>query len=237
MFTLKHENKYGRLFTILFFVCVAIEVTAEMFSNKLLIYIFKPLLSIGIMVLYWNVSTVKKPLFFTVIFLSMITNILFIPNTYNMLIIALLVFMIHRILLIYYVVQVIKIKDFIPLFIAILPFLFIFFYLLTITSDSSAAGYIVLIFQNILISIVGGLALSEYVMNYNKMNAWLFIFGLLSVMQYFIVFIEKYYLMSLAPIAFRPLAMLLNASVLYTFYRFIIDAEKKNNKLIVLDND
>ena len=74
-------------------------------------------------------------------------------------------------------------------------------------------------------------------MNYNKMNAWLLIFGLLSVTQYFIVFIEKYYLMNLAPIAFRPLAMLLNATVLYSFYRFIIDAEKKNNKIISLNND
>ena len=47
MFTLKHENSYGRLFSILFFACIAIEVTAEMFSSKLLIYIFKPLISIG----------------------------------------------------------------------------------------------------------------------------------------------------------------------------------------------
>ena len=237
MFTLKHENSYGRLFSILFFACVVIEVTAEMFSNKLLIYIAKPLLSIGIMVLYWNASKVKKPLFFLVILLSMITNILFIPNTYQLLIVALLVFMAHRILLIYYVVQVIKLKDYIPLFIAILPFLFIFFYLLTISTDASASGYFVLIIQNILISIVGGLALSEYVMNYNKMNAWLFIFGLLSVTQYFIVFIEKYYLIDLAPIAFRPLAMLLNASVYYSFYRFIIDAERINNKINTLNNN
>ena len=59
------------------------------------------------------------------------------------------------------------------------------------------------------------------------MNAWLLIFGLLSVMQYFIVFIEKYYLMNLAPIALRPFAMFLNASVYYAFYRFIMDAEKQ----------
>lgn len=237
MFTLKHENSYGRLFSILFFACIAIEVTAEMFSSKLLIYIFKPLISIGIMVLYWNASKVKTPLFFATILLSMITNILFIPNTYELLIIALLVFMIHRILLIYYVIQLIKLEDYVPLLIAIVPFLFVFFYLLSISSDSSASGYFVLIIQNILISIVGGLALSEYVMNYNKMNTWLFIFGLLSVMQYFIVFIEKYYLMSLAPTAFRPLAMLLNASVLYSFYRFIINAENVNNKISALDND
>ena len=230
MFILNHENKYGKLFTLLFFACVTIEVTAEMFSNKLLIYIAKPLLSIGIMVLYWNASRVKKPLFFIVILSSMITNILFIPNTYDLLIIALLVFIIHRILLIYYLTQVIVIKDYVPLLIAVMPFLFVFFYLLSISSDSSASGYFVLIVQNILISIVGGITLSEYVMNYNKINVWLFIFGLLAVTQYFIVFIEKFYLMNLAPAAFRPLAMVLNASVYYSFYRFIIDAERVNIK-------
>ena len=227
MFTLKHENIYGKWLTILFFVIVIIEVTAEMFSDKLLIYIFKPLLSIGIMALYWNASNERRFLFLIVLSLSLITNVLFIPNTKNLLFIGLLVFFIHRIWLIYYIIRVIKLKDYIPLFIAIMPFLFLFFYLLLISSEIEMKSYLILIFQNVLISFIGGFALSEYIMNYNKMNAWLLIFGLLSVMQYFIVFIEKYYLMNLAPIALRPLAMLLNASVYYAFYRFIMDAEKQ----------
>lgn len=227
MFTLKHENIYGKWLTILFFVIVIIEVTAEMFSDKLLIYIFKPLLSIGIMALYWNASNERRFLFLIVLSLSLITNVLFIPNTKNLLFIGLLVFFIHRIWLIYYIIRVIKLKDYIPLFIAIMPFLFLFFYLLLISSEIEMKSYLILIFQNVLISFIGGLALSEYIMNYNKMNAWLLIFGLLSVMQYFIVFIEKYYLMNLAPIALRPLAMFLNASVYYAFYRFIMDAEKQ----------
>ena len=235
MFTLKHENIYGKWLTILFFVIVIIEVTAEMFSDKLLIYIFKPLLSIGIMALYWNASNERRFLFLIVLFLSLITNVLFIPNTKNLLFIGLLVFFVHRILLIYYIIRVIKLKDYIPLFIAIMPFLFLFFYLLLISSEIEMKSYLILIFQNVLISFIGGLALSEYIMNYNKMKAWLLIFGLLSVMQYFIVFIEKYYLMNLAPIALRPLAMLLNASVYYAFYRFIMDAEKTNT--VLLDND
>ena len=227
MFTLKHENIYGKWLTILFFVIVIIEVTAEMFSDKLLIYIFKPLLSIGIMALYWNASNERRFLFLIVLSLSLITNVLFIPNTKNLLFIGLLVFFIHRIWLIYYIIRVIKLKDYIPLFIAIMPFLFLFFYLLLISSEIEMKSYLILIFQNVLISFIGGLALSEYIMNYNKMNAWLLIFGLLSVKQYFIVFIEKYYLMNLAPIALRPLAMFLNASVYYAFYRFIMDAEKQ----------
>lgn len=237
MFTLKHENRYGKWLTILFFIIVVIEVTGELFSNKLLLFIFKPLLSIGIMTLYWNASKKRTPLFFIVLLLSLITNILFIPNTEHLLFIGLLVFLAHRILLIYYVTQVVKLKDYIPLFIAIMPFLFLFFYLLIISTEIQMKSYLVLIIQNILISVVGGLAFSEYIMNYNKMNTWLLIFGLLSVTQYFIVFIEKYYLSNLAPIAFRPLAMLLNASVYYAFYRFIMAAEKTNNKVVLLNND
>lgn len=237
MFTLKHENRYGRWLTILFFIFVVIEVTTELFANKFLIYIFKPLLSIIIMILYWNASKKRTALFFVVLFLSMITNILFIPNTENFLFIGLVVFLAHRILLIYYVAQVVKLKDYIPLFIAIMPFLFLFFYLLLISTEIPMKSYLVLIIQNVLISVIGGFALSEYIMNYTKTNAWLLLFGLLSVTQYFIVFIEKYYLSNLAPIAFRPLAMLLNASVYYTFYRFIIDAEKASAKVVLLDYD
>ena len=232
MFTLKHENRIGKSLSLLFFIIVIIEVVIEFFFDKGLLFFFKPLLSIGIMVLYWNMSKKRNWLFFIVLFLSLITNVLFIPNTQYLLFLGLLVFLVHRILLIYYVIQLIKLKDYIPFFIAIIPFVFIFFYLLLISTGIDTKSYVLLVFQNILISVIGGLALSEYLMDPNKKNAWLFIFGLLSLTQYFIVFIEKYYLSNLAPIVFRPLAMLLNAGVYYVFYRFVIHAEKKKKKNI-----
>lgn len=238
MFGLKNENTLGKRLTILFYSIALIEVITELLSDIVLVFIFKPLLSIGIMALYWNASKERNRTFFVVLFLSMITNILFIPGTENLLFMGLIVFLAHRLLLISYVVQLIKLKDYIPLFIAVLPFLFIFSYLLSISTEIQMKSYFLLIVQNVLISVIGGLALSQYVMNYNKMNSWLLIFGLLSVTQYFIVFIEKYYLSNIAPIAFRPLAMLLNASVYYVFYRFVIDAEKVNaESVILLDNN
>ncbi|TDE05462.1 hypothetical protein [Flavobacterium hiemivividum] len=238
MFGLKNENTRGKRLTILFYSIALIEVITELLSDIVLVFIFKPLLSIGIMVLYWNASKERNRTFFVVLFLSMVTNILFIPGTENLLFMGLIVFLAHRLLLISYVVQLIKLKDYFPLFIAVLPFLFIFSYLLSISTEIQMKSYFVLIIQNVLISVIGGLALSQYAMNYNKMNSWLLIFGLLSVTQYFIVFIEKYYLSNIAPIAFRPLAMLLNASVYYVFYRFVIDAEKVNaESVILLDND
>jgi hypothetical protein len=78
-------------------------------------------------------------------------------------------------------------------------------------------------------SVLAGMTLSHYVMNNDKKDVWLLIFGMLSVMQYFIVFIEKFYLLSLSPMSFRPLAVILTTSVNYTFYKFVIENEKLND--------
>ena len=125
--------------------------------------------------------------------------------------------------------KLIKIKDYIPLFIAMIPFLFIFFYLLSISSETTPRALYIVIFQNILISILAGIILSHYVMFYSKKATWLFIFGLLTVTQYFIVFLEKYYLAGVSPLIFRPIAMILNTGVYFSFYKFIVGNEKLNN--------
>jgi hypothetical protein len=132
--------------------------------------------------------------------------------------------------MIYYIIKLIKLKDYIPLLLAMIPFMFFFFYLLSITSDITTRSYGILILQNILISILVGIALSDYVMNNGKKDStWLLIFGMLSVTQYFIVFVERYYLSDISPISLRPLAMILNASVYYAFYKFVMAIEKLND--------
>lgn len=227
---LKNKNKLGKIITLFYFTVAFIEVIAESYHNKPLLFVFKPLLSIIIMVLYWVSSTKRDALFFAVLFFALITNILFIPNTEKMLLAGLLTFLIYRLLAIFYIVKLIRIKDLIPVFIAVIPFLFVFFYLLSISSGLTENSYYVLIAQNILISIIGGIVLSNYMMDDKIKNAWFLIFGLLSVVQYFIVFLEKFYLSNLAPIIFRPIAMILNIMVYYSFFRFVIALEKKQIK-------
>lgn len=224
------ENNLEKLLIASYFAVAAVEVTAELFSYKPFLFIFKPLISVVLMLLYWNTSHQRNPLFFLIILFSMITNVFFIYDTEAMLFLGLIVFFIHRLLMIYYIIKLVKLKDYIPLAIAMIPFLFIFFYLLSITNGLTLRSYGILIIQNILISILAGIALSDFVMNDGKKEtSWLFIFGLLSVTQYFIVFIDKYYLSNLSPIIFRPLAMILNASVYYAFYKFCMVFEKLND--------
>lgn len=228
MLIFKGKNSTEKWLTILFFAVAVIEVTAELLANKPMLFIFKPLISMLLMILYWNTSVQKNPLFFVAILFSLITNTFFIPNTEKMLFIGLLFFFVHRILMIYYIVKLTKLRDYIPLCIAVVPFIFLFFYLLSISTGITSKSYIILIIQNVLISIIGGIAVSDYVMNDVKKSPLLLIFGLVSVTQYFIVFIEKYYLSSLAPTVFRPLAMTLNIAVYYIFYKYVIDVENSN---------
>ena len=228
MVIFKNKKTLENLITGFYFALALIEVTAELFRYKPLLFLLKPLLTVLIMILYWNISNQRNKLFFATLFFSLVTSVFFIPNTEKMLFFALIALLIHRLLMIYYIVKLAKLKDYIPLLIAIVPFLFVFFYLLSISEGLTSKSYGILILQNILISILGGISLSDYVMNDSKKNPWLLIFGLFSVMQYFIVFIEKYYLSNLAPTIFRPLAMLLNITVYYAFYRFVIDVENSD---------
>lgn len=218
-----------KLILVLFFTVVTVEIVAEIFSYEPIVFVFKPLISIVLMLLYWNTSHQRNSLFFVTILSYLITNIFFIYNTETMLFLGLIAFFIHRLLMIYYIIKLTRIKDYFPLFIAMIPFMFFFFYLLSITNVSTTRSYGILIIQNILISILAGITLSDYVMNDGKKNnTWLFILGLLALTQYFIVFIEKYYLSDLSPISFRPLAMILNAAVHYAFYKFVRTIEKLN---------
>jgi hypothetical protein len=223
-------NSLEKLITTLYFAVATVEVTAELFSYLTFIFIFKPLISIVLMVLYWNTSSIKNPFFFGIILFSMITNVFFIYDTEAMLFLGLIAFFIHRLLMIYFIIKMIKLRDYIPLILAMIPFIFFFFYLLSITSGLTTRSYGILIIQNILISTLAGIALSDYVMNNGKKETiWLFIFGLLSITQYFIVFIEKYYLSDLSPVSFRPLAMFLNIAVYYSFYKFVMTVERLND--------
>lgn len=225
----KQKSQIEKVVFVLFYLVATVEILLEYFSHKSLLYVFKPLIPLLLMILYWVTSPKKSIYFLVTIFFALITDVFFIPNTQVMIFFGLLFYFINRVLVINCIVKYVQIKDYVPLLIGIIPFLFIFFYLLCISTELEARTYYVVIVQNILISILGGIILSHYMMFYSKRATWLFIFGLLSVTQYFIVFIEKYYLSGVSMTIFRPLAMILNTGVYFSFYKYILANERLNN--------
>jgi hypothetical protein len=218
-------NKVKILTGVLFIVAL-IEVIAEYFRLLPLIYILKPLISIVLMVLYWHSSPKRDILFFLTITTSLITNVLFIPNDLKLIFIGLIVFGFHRLINIFYILKVMKTKDFIPVILGSVPFLIIFFYIFFDTDLLTKEVYYIMIIHNSLISLLGGIALSHYIMNDSTRSSWLLICVLSFVTLHFIIFIEKFYIQLQI---FRPIAMSLNAFAYYAFYKFILIIERSNS--------
>lgn len=207
-----------------------IEVLAELFSFKVILFAFRPLVALMIIYLYWVTSKERNVLFFITLFFLFLTSIFILSESILFLILGLIGIFTHRILLIVYIIKLNKIKDFVPILIAIIPFVFIFSYLLSISDEIPKGSYYPLVVQNILVSILASVILSNYFMNDSNNSPWLAIFGLLSTALYFIVFIEKCFLSNLPPTYFRPLGMILFVTSYYSFYRFVIDIETINAK-------
>ena len=215
--------------TVGYFVIAFFEVIAEYFVNRPIICALKPVIPLVLIAIYYIESDKKNMLFIVALLLSLITNILFIPNTPSYLFYGVLVFTIHRVIVIYLIFYFQKVNDFIPLIIATTPFLLIFFYLFLETFEIPQNSIYIIIFQNLLISLFAGIALSSYFMNDNKQNSILLISALLFVMLQFVVFVEKYFLVNEFEEMFSPLAMTFNALAFFSFYKYVITAEKSNS--------
>ena len=211
---------------VLFFSFAIIEILAELFSFKVILFAFRPFIAVVLLYLYWITSNVRSLLFFVSVFFLLLTSIFILSTSMLFLILGLTGILIHRILLIFYILKLNKVKDFMPIVIAIIPFIIIFSYLLSISDEIPENSYYPLVAQNILVSILGGVILSNYFMNQTRNTPWLFIFGLLSTAMYFTVFIEKCFLFNLPPTFFTPLGMILYVSSYYAFYKFVIDTER-----------
>ncbi|MDI1316952.1 lysoplasmalogenase family protein [Flavobacterium sp.] len=226
---MQNRQNIVKALSISYFVVAIFEVIAEFFANRPIICILKPIIPLFLVAVYYIESDKKNILFIVSLLLSLITNILFIPNTPQYLFYAVIVFTIYRIISIYIIFSLQKVIDFIPIVIATAPFLLIFFYLFIETAEIPENSFYIIVIQNILMSLLAGIALASYVMNDNKQNSILLISALLFVMLQFVVFVEKYFLKNEFEELFRPLAMTLNSLAFFTFYKYIITAEKSNN--------
>lgn len=213
----------------LYFLMGVYEFTTGFFVNNHIQYVVKPLLALLLVVLYWSSSARRNSLFFANMAFLLIGRLYFIPKENDMLFYALIAVFFHRVIEIYYIGKLIKLKDYIPSVLASIPFLIFFLYLASIPENVLIRSYVVLVVQIILISGLCGIILSQYLLNFNQKPIWLFVFGLMSLMQTFLIFIEKFYLSGFAVIGLRPMIWLLNTMVCFSFYKFVIVTERLND--------
>jgi hypothetical protein len=101
---------------------------------------------------------------------------------------------IQKIALIILIFKLIKERNYMYLSIVSLAFLLIFLYLFSTTSETSYVDFKFLMLQNILTSVLGGIAVSSYMIDDNRKNSWLLISILLFIGLRFMLFIQSFYL-------------------------------------------
>lgn len=212
---------------LLFFVTTFAEVIAEFFSNSLFIYLLKSLLSPLLILIYWKSSKIRNIYFIVALLFVMMSNLFFVSTDFSSLLIGSIFFMFYRILIIYLVVKIVRIKNYIPVLVGSIPFIIIFLYATSLTIDELGKVLYIHIIQVIFMSFLGGFSLSNYVIDNTKINYWLFISCMLFAVIHFILILKTYYL----PIGiFQPIVMLVYAFAQFSMYKFIILSEKREIK-------
>ncbi len=223
------KNNIVKILMTIYFANALIEIIAEFYSTNSVIFLAKPLIPFLLMLLYWFSSQKKDWIFILIMLFSLITNLLFIPKSPEALFYGVVAFTFHRILLIYLIFRLAHIKNW-KLCIAIaVPLLFIFFYLFFASSDVPENSYGLLIVHNIMGAVMGGIGISNYIINDNKQNSLLMVSVLLFLGLQMVVYVERYYLYNISLEYIRPLAMLLNVLAFFTFYKYVLSVESNHD--------
>lgn len=222
------NNSTPNLIAKIYFAVAAVLIVAELFEFKSTLFFFKPLLIPTLMVWYFLTSAKRNWLYLLSLFFALLSNVFFLHNETYSLLYGIIAFMAYRILSIFLVVKLVDKILLLPLCIATIPFLFIFSCLINLTMTSDSPSFYPTIINGLLIAVMAGISLSNYVMDDNKANSWLAISTLLFIVLVFLFMIQKYYL---ANIAFQPISAFIFAFAHYTFYKFMMESEKNGNYL------
>jgi hypothetical protein len=219
---IKSTNEVNVLI-LLFFVVTLAEVIAEFFSFPSFIYLLKPLICPILIVIYWKSSVEKNNYFILALIFGFTANIFFIAKDFSSILLGSLFFMFYRILIIYLVIKIVKVKNYLPVFLGIIPFAIVFLYVTSLTIDMIRDGFYIYIMQVLLMSFLGGFSLANYIIDNNKMNFWLLLSSILFTLIQFIITLKLYYINMFI---FQPIAMLFYAIAQFSLYKFMILSEK-----------
>lgn len=224
----KSKKTWTLIVGLLFALIVVIELSAEYFANTKVVLVMKPLISISVIALYLVNSNTRSVILILSLILGLISSVLFIPNEPVALLWGVMVFAVHRLFLIFFLLKLMQKIDYFPILIASLPILIIFSYLVAINGDLNIPTMIVFSINNILISFFCGIIFANYLMNDQYTNTWLLISALMFIALQLIVYIEKFYLLEFSPRILRPIAVLFLAMALFTLVRGVLTQERLN---------
>ena len=225
------KNMVAGYLLIGFFVISIIEVIAEYHQNKLLIWMTKPLILPFLILYYLKRSKRISPPFILAMMFSWIANLLFIQNTFEFVIYGVSFFMIYRILIIYIIVNKVKMPNSIPLVIGSLPFIFIYVVVTFFTYDILGYSVYLFLIQGVFTIFLGGFSLGSFIMISNRPNALLLISTMCMAFNQF-VFLLKFYYHQANVLQMFAMILFVLGQFLLTKYMFYTEKSKYRYQII-----
>lgn len=220
-------NKNFKVFSTLFIAIVLLLIIVVFFEFKTIEYVLKSISIPVLMMLYILTSKRKNISYLLALLCAAVSNILFISTDADLLNYGLIAFLIYRIITIILVIKASPKLSFFTVAVGSVFFLFPLLYFIVLTDSSLGQSFLVAVINVILISILGGLSLSNYLMEEGFKHTWLLISTFLYTIIVFLFVIQKYYLF--IPI-FQPIRVLVLMSAHYFFYLYLLMTEKQIDK-------
>ncbi len=203
------------------------EIIAEYYNNTDFMYGLKPLLMPVLTLSYWLHAKEKNQYFVLALFFALLANIFFISKDFNSIVIASVFSIIYRGLIIYIVLKQVKINNFLPVFLGSIPFGALFIYLTFLTMNELENGLYIYLVQVLFLSFLGGISLSNYMMEESKKNFWLLLSIVLFAFIQFILVLKLFYL---SVIIFQPISMAFFVIAQFALYKYMLLSEGRDIK-------
>jgi len=227
------NNKAASILLLGFFVVSMIEVMAELYENKLLVWMTKPLILPFLMLYYLKRSKKISPSFIAALLASWIANLLFIQSTFEFIFYGVLFFLVYRVLVIYIIVNKVKMPSSVPLLLGSIPFIFLYIIVTVYTYDTLGNNIYLFLLQGVFTVFLGGFSLGNYIMVSNKPNSLLLISTMFMTFNQFI-FLLKFYYNNVNVL--QAIAMVLFILGQYLLTRYMFHTERHKYRYEVVNN-
>lgn len=227
------NNKTATLFLLGFFIVSLIEILAELYENKLLIWMTKPLILPFLMLFYLKRSKKISAFFILALLASWVANLFFIEPAFQFIFYGVLFFLIYRILVIFIIVNKVKMPNSVPLILGSMPFIFLYVIVTLFTYDTLGDNVYLFLIQGAFTIFLGGFSLGNYIMVPNRANSLLLISTMFMAFNQFI-FLLKYYYEDANKL--QALAMVLFVLGQYLLTKYMFFTEKNKQRYEVVNN-
>lgn len=213
----------SKVLIILYFGNLLLYSFSSMFDFEIPEKIFW-FLRIPILIVLYFVSSQKKQLiYFLALLLYQFASIFFTLSSADFFALASICSLFFKICLCFLVFDLITEQTKIAVLVAIIPFFVLYLYLVDIVDSSLGDTYYIWILNTFFTSLIGGVAIINYVNNSDKKGYWLLISAILFVVQIGAFFVNKFYVKSEA---IYQIVILAYGISHFTFYKFLILKEK-----------